>query len=426
MSIQLTVMSLEYGSSVVPTKEVFEKDEITLGRLPENDVVLDKQDVSGVHARIRINRDGPVPKLCITDLGSSNGTMVENNAISSDEEVSLENEERIIIGTFLIKLTLLDDEVKATSPVTNGSNGNGSHVANGGPVELDAVIDASDDPFLVPPKIHSESEPVDSKSVDVAASATISNEEKEKSVSSSETFAMPYVSSPTMEEKLGTEDTVIDAGESQGSPAEKPVESGSVVEETGGLAANVETSATEEAASGKAVSEDATQDTSDDYEVKVVLSGDDVLELDFEAAALYGVRAKVLHKGAPLEGVEISDPVFGSKTTDSQGQIVFDDIEEDTAYKLSATKEKFIFETESAEGTIRDDHVEIVFNARELFTIKGSVRHKGKPLADVEVDGGPLGTTRTDADGVYRFENAPEGEEYSIKVKKPKFAIRKK
>ncbi len=410
MSIQLTVMSLEYGSSVVPTKEVFEKDEITLGRLPENDVVLDKQDVSGVHARVRINRDGPEPKLCITDLGSSNGTMVENNPISSDQEISLENDERIIIGTFLIKLSLLEDQTGSLVSATNGSNGNGSHVTPS--VEIPSGFDAADDPFSAT----SEQTLTEAVTEEKAEDAPTEGGEE----SGSDTFAMPFGSATQADgdtessSESSQEASEAEAGDVVAAETEPASESPSQESSTDSDNAEKEEEKSVEA-SGEFLEE-----------VTVVLSGDDVLELDFEAAALYGITAKVLHKGEPLAGVEISDPVFGTKTSGSDGTIEFPDIEEDSSYALSAAKEKFIFETESSEGTINDAPAEVVFTARELFTIKGNVRHKGQPLADVEVDGGPLGTTRTDADGVYRFENVPEGAEYSIKVKKPNFTIRKK
>ena len=54
MSIQLTVMSLDFDAKTGPITKIFDKDEITLGRLPNNDLVLDRPEVSAYHAKLRI------------------------------------------------------------------------------------------------------------------------------------------------------------------------------------------------------------------------------------------------------------------------------------------------------------------------------------------------------------------------------------
>lgn len=57
----------------------FEKEEVTLGRSPENDIVLQTLTVSQLHARFAISHD-----CCMLyDCQSTNGTYVENERISS-------------------------------------------------------------------------------------------------------------------------------------------------------------------------------------------------------------------------------------------------------------------------------------------------------------------------------------------------------
>ena len=67
------------------------KPSVTIGRLPECDVVVDDAGVSRQHARIRRTESGFV----LTDLGSTNGTMVNGEPI---QEHVLEHGDRITIG----------------------------------------------------------------------------------------------------------------------------------------------------------------------------------------------------------------------------------------------------------------------------------------------------------------------------------------
>jgi hypothetical protein len=67
------------------------KPSVTIGRLPGCDVVVDDAGVSRQHARIRRTDGGFV----LTDLGSTNGTMVNGEPI---QEHVLEHGDRITIG----------------------------------------------------------------------------------------------------------------------------------------------------------------------------------------------------------------------------------------------------------------------------------------------------------------------------------------
>ncbi|MEX2578466.1 MAG: FHA domain-containing protein [Verrucomicrobiales bacterium] len=81
----------------VPDQEALEIDldsyeQISLGRGPDNDVVLDHVSMSGSHAVIQ-NLDGAFQ---ITDLSSTNGTFVNDEAIS---ESILGHGDRILFGS---------------------------------------------------------------------------------------------------------------------------------------------------------------------------------------------------------------------------------------------------------------------------------------------------------------------------------------
>ena len=70
--------------------------EVSIGRLPECDVVVDDPGASRQHARIRRTDGGFV----LVDLGSTNGTLVNDGPI---QEHVLENGDRITIGETLLE-----------------------------------------------------------------------------------------------------------------------------------------------------------------------------------------------------------------------------------------------------------------------------------------------------------------------------------
>jgi hypothetical protein len=59
---------------------------ITIGRGRDNDIVIDDRSVSKFHSTIALTKDG---KLIVADVGSSNGTFVNNKAIRGREVVDL-------------------------------------------------------------------------------------------------------------------------------------------------------------------------------------------------------------------------------------------------------------------------------------------------------------------------------------------------
>ena len=63
-----------------------------IGRVPENQISIDKPEVSRHHARIAITEGG----WLIADLGSGNGTFVNGQKV---KEQRLNNGDRIRIGT---------------------------------------------------------------------------------------------------------------------------------------------------------------------------------------------------------------------------------------------------------------------------------------------------------------------------------------
>ena len=85
-----------------------ERDEVTLGRALEADVRVNDSRASRLHACIKTERDpgsGEV-RFKITDLGSTNGTLVNGNLLT---EAILSEGDKIAIGDHLFRFDMLDD-----------------------------------------------------------------------------------------------------------------------------------------------------------------------------------------------------------------------------------------------------------------------------------------------------------------------------
>ena len=88
---------LKYKEAAV--KEIaLDKELTTVGRKPDNDIVIDNQAVSGHHASITVEGD----KIVLEDLGSLNGTFVNGQKISKME---LFNGDVVLIGVHTLNVT---------------------------------------------------------------------------------------------------------------------------------------------------------------------------------------------------------------------------------------------------------------------------------------------------------------------------------
>ncbi|QDV11560.1 FHA domain protein [Rosistilla oblonga] len=82
-----------------------------VGRFPDNDLVLDRDMISGRHAVLVVQRD----RILLEDLGSTNGTAVGsiNNRIESAE---VEERDRVFFGSYSIIVTHLLAMTRKTKP----------------------------------------------------------------------------------------------------------------------------------------------------------------------------------------------------------------------------------------------------------------------------------------------------------------------
>src|SRR6478672_11912669 len=79
-------------------KESFDKNEINVGRVQGNDLMLPKGNVSKHHARL-LYRDG---RFIVTDLKSTNGTYVNGRKIA--QATIVREGDKIYVGDFVLRV----------------------------------------------------------------------------------------------------------------------------------------------------------------------------------------------------------------------------------------------------------------------------------------------------------------------------------
>ncbi|NUN15722.1 MAG: Flp pilus assembly complex ATPase component TadA [Myxococcales bacterium] len=95
----------------------FDKQEVSIGRIQGNDIVLPKGNISKRHARI-VNRDNG---FVVVDLRSTNGTYVNGHKITSPMVVT-END-KLYVGDYVLQVHLeLPETVEAPPPASNNAD----------------------------------------------------------------------------------------------------------------------------------------------------------------------------------------------------------------------------------------------------------------------------------------------------------------
>lgn len=97
-------------------REVFDKNEISIGRVQGNDLLLPKGNVSKRHARI-VFRDG---RFIVTDLKSTNGSYVNGHRIA--QATIVREGDKIYIGDFILKVEAMSGPSAAPATPERRSN----------------------------------------------------------------------------------------------------------------------------------------------------------------------------------------------------------------------------------------------------------------------------------------------------------------
>src|SRR4051812_34459017 len=94
----VTLLLTEKGGE---TKQLnFEKDEVTVGRVQGNDIVLPKGNVSKRHCRVMLQGG----KFSVEDLKSTNGTYINGRKIG--DVTAVVGTDKIYVGDFVIRVDI--------------------------------------------------------------------------------------------------------------------------------------------------------------------------------------------------------------------------------------------------------------------------------------------------------------------------------
>src|SRR6185295_4337160 len=103
----VTLVLTEKGGE---TKQMsFDKDEVTIGRVQGNDLVLPKGNVSKRHCRIMVQGS----RFSVEDLKSTNGTYINGRKIA--EPTAISGADKIYVGDFVLKVENAEADALSTA-----------------------------------------------------------------------------------------------------------------------------------------------------------------------------------------------------------------------------------------------------------------------------------------------------------------------
>lgn len=89
-----------------------ERQRLSVGRTKENDLSIDDQSVSKIHAALVLNSEG---KLMVADTGSTNGTFINGQRIAYGKAIPIKDSDRLRFGTVEIALEHVFREAEETN-----------------------------------------------------------------------------------------------------------------------------------------------------------------------------------------------------------------------------------------------------------------------------------------------------------------------
>ena len=435
MALELTVISFEDMSSG-PTKNVYEQDEISIGRASINDLVLNKPEVSGRHTKIRVEYDeNDTPHIYVTDLGSLNGTTVEGKPLEPQIEHEVDEGQRIGIGSFIIRPKIFN----LSNTITDGIDSNSLWQHSDGSTLM--AEEEEHTPFLAKNEFDEDGESEeteenhqeryqekspfltmeDFEKIEEAEQGEVSEME-----SAAELFSDSLAGETEVEEKIETEEEVVDEDLDEDDAEDSDIEE--VVSEADEDDTDENDNNEEEEVADDEQEEDEVEESNvEDVEEsapanEIVCAGENVF--NFDAIRLCSISGNVSHKNKGLDGVELvltlDDGDVKNAHTSKNGQFTFDDIDEGTKYSLEAKKEGYKIIADNAEGILNDDLL-IQFESCKFYKLSGRVVNKGNGLAGVIVKSESLGSTTTDEDGNFEFIDVEEDTEYNLEFEKESY-----
>lgn len=108
----MPTITLKFKNNIIATHDLQPNQSLTIGRLDDNDIVIENLAVSGRHAKIDAVGDG----YLLTDLQSKNGCFVNEKLVASHW---LDHGDVITIGKHILRFTFKQDETRPATPSAN-------------------------------------------------------------------------------------------------------------------------------------------------------------------------------------------------------------------------------------------------------------------------------------------------------------------
>ncbi len=143
--------------------------------------------------------------------------------------------------------------------------------------------------------------------------------------------------------------------------------------------------------------------------------------IEFEAIRLGALLGVVTHHGKALTGVRVDGGELGVCVTSMHGEFFFVQKPGKEQYRIRFSKPGYRFDPSYVEGAFDGRCLQLSVHAQKVRKIRGRVLHKGAPMAGVEINAGPLGSTITDSEGFYCFNDVPDGMKYRLVANKANF-----
>lgn len=351
MAIELTVMSLDFDSDEPPRKEVFNKSEVIFGRSEDSDVVLNGEEVSTLHAKLYFDNN----KLMIADLGSINGTLVDNIPLEANKPLEITENQRILISGYLIKPKLVEGNIEIEEEKEDLDEVNEDILYNDvfeeAPIEAKEVVEIEEDIFM--PAVSEEPE----VSKVIEEDLVKANDE----LVGSANLQTAVVSSPTINSSnFATTETIVDGEDliqidfealKLCSLSGKVNNKGLAVSGVN-IFINSELKAKTDASGTFTISE-VEEDSNltitfekngyifDPKELNLIIENNK--QISIEAKKLITVKGRVANKGNPVANVKVIANGIGETTTDENGVYAFHNVIEGTKIAIQVSKEGFKF-----------------------------------------------------------------------------------
>jgi pSer/pThr/pTyr-binding forkhead associated (FHA) protein len=122
----------------------FSQSQIIVGRIDSCDLIIAHESISRNHAKIIKDAQG---NYCLGDLGSANGTYINNEELSADNFYRIENGDKLGFGDIDIEAVLLNKNVSDSIPssvIQESDDFHNQDISNQAPISVQDLLSISD------------------------------------------------------------------------------------------------------------------------------------------------------------------------------------------------------------------------------------------------------------------------------------------